>query len=83
VNRENNENDLYNTWIHNIKKLSKQDLGVINRHEDYPTAKKDRSYNYGVQRAKDDLNLLNFLLSNLKPRYKQQITTSSTFNNII
>jgi len=83
INRENNENDLYNTYVHDIKKLSKLDLGVINRPEYYPNAKKDRSYNYGVQRAKDDLQLLNFLLSNLKPHYRQQITTSSEFNNII
>jgi len=83
INRENNENDLYNTWIHVIKKLSKHDLGVINRPEDYPISKKDYSYNSGVQRAKDDLKLLDFLLSNLKPRYKHQITTSSEFNNII
>ncbi len=83
INRENNENDLYNTWIHGIKKLSKHDLGVINRPEDYPISKKDYSYNSGVQRAKDDLKLLDFLLSNLKPRYKHQITISSEFNNII
>jgi len=83
VNRENNENDLYNTWIHNIQKLSKHDLGVISRHEYYPNSKKDYSYNIGVQRAKDDLKLLSFLLSNLKPRYKDQIIGSSEFENII
>ncbi|PBO84993.1 MAG: hypothetical protein COA77_06380 [Thaumarchaeota archaeon] len=83
INRENNENDLFNTWIHNTQKLSKHDLGVINRPEDYPTAKKDRSYNYGVQRAKDDLKLLDFLLSNLKDRYKHQIVGSGEFGNII
>ena len=83
INRGNNENDLYNTYVHDIKKLSKLDLGVINRPEYYPNAKKDRSYNYGVQRAKDDLQLLSFLLSNLKPHYKQQIISSSQFDNII
>ncbi len=83
INRENNENDSYNTYVHNIQKLSKLDLGVISNHEYYPTSKKERSYKYGVQRAKDDLQLLNFLLLNLKPRYRQQITTSSEFNNII
>jgi len=82
-NRENNENDLFNTWIHETQKLSKHDLGVINKPDDYPNAKKDRSYNYGVQRAKDDLQLLSFLLSNLKPRYKDQIIGSSEFENII
>jgi len=83
INRENNENDIHNTWVHNIQKLSKHDLGVINRPEDYPSAKKDRSYNNGVQRAKDDLKLLDYLLVNLKPHYKQQITSSSEFKNII
>jgi len=83
VNRENNENDLFNTWIHNTQKLSKHDLGVINIPKDYPTAKKDRSFNNGVQRAKDDLKLLDYLLTNLKPKYKQQITTSAQFDIII
>jgi len=83
VNRENNENDLFNDWIHNIQKLSKHDLGVINHSEEYPNAKKDRSYNYGVQRAKDDLKLLHFLLYNLKPYYKNQIMGSSQLDNII
>ena len=83
VNRENNENDLFNTWIHRIKNLSKHDLGVINRPEDYPISKKDYSYNGGVQRAKDDLKLLDFLLSNLRSKYKNQIIGSSEFENII
>jgi len=83
INRENNEDDLYNTWIHGTQKLSKHDLGVINRPEHYPISKKDHSYNNGVQRAKDDLHLLSFLLTNLKPRYRQQITASSEFDNII
>lgn len=84
VNRENNENHCYNTWIHNTQKLSKLDLGIISsKPEVYPTSKRDRSYNFGVKRAKDDLQLLEFLLTNLKQKYKRQIIGSSQFENII
>ena len=64
VNRENNENDLFSNWIHRIKNLSKHELGVINRPEDYPMSKKNYSYNGGVQRQKDELKLWEFFLVN-------------------
>ena len=83
INRENTENDVHNDYVQHIKKLSKHDLGVITNHTLYPNSKKDHSYNNGVQRAKDDLGLLNFLISNLKPRYKKQILGSSQFENVI
>ena len=84
VNREKNEIDLEVTYLHNIQKLISTDLGIINNADYYPeNNKKDRHYNRGIQRAKDDLQLLNFLIANLKPHYKSKIFLSNEFQSMI
>lgn len=88
VNKEKNELHLEVTYLDNIQKLSSVDLGIINNSTNnvdyYPgNNKKDRHYNRGIQRAKDDLQLLNFLTVNLKPYYKSQIFLSNEFQNMI
>ena len=84
INRQNNEVDLERKYLDNIQKLSSIDLGIINNADYYPeNKKKDRYYNRGVQRAKDDLQLLNFLIMNLKPRYRHQVFFSGEFVNLI
>ena len=88
VNREKNELHLEETYLDNIQKLSSVDLGIINNSKNnvdyYPeNKKKDRYYNRGVQRAKDDIQLLNFLIMNLKPRYRNQIFSSNEFLTLI
>lgn len=88
VNREKNETDLESQYLDNIQKLSSVDLGIINNSKNdvdyYPeNKKKDRHYNRGIQRAKDDLRLLNFFVMNLKPRYRNQIFSSSEFLSLI
>ena len=88
VNREKNETDLEADYLADIQKLSPIDLGIINDTANssgyYPKiTKKDRHYNRGIQRAKDDLLLLNFLIINLKPYYRHQIFSSGEFANLI
>ena len=88
VNRQKNETDLEADYLDNIQKLSPIDLGIINDTANssgyYPKiTKKDRHYNRGIQRAKDDLRLLNFLTINLKPYYRHQIFSSNEFANLI
>lgn len=84
VNREKNELFLEERYLDSIQKLSSFDLGIINNADYYPeNKKKDRHYNRGIQRAKDDLELLNFLLINLKPHYKHQIFSSNEFQEMI
>jgi len=84
VNREKNELHLKTNYLVNIQKLSSIDLGIINNADYYPeNKKKDRHYNRGIQRAKDDLRLLSFFTRNLKPYYRHQIFSSSEFLNVI
>jgi len=87
INRENNETNLESTWLDPIQKLSPTDLGIINDSKSnnyYPeNKKKDRHYNRGVNRAITDLKLLIFLISNLKPHYKNQIFSSPEFVSLI
>ena len=84
VNREKNEIDLEVTYLNKIQKLSSTDLGIINNADYYPeNNKKDRHYNRGIQRAKDDIRLLNFLTANLKPYYKSKIFLSNEFQSMI
>jgi len=83
VNRENNESNLQITWLDTIQNLSPRDLGTINKPELYPGSKVDWNFNRGVQRAKDDLMLLDFLLKNLRPYYRRQIISSNEFDNVI
>ena len=88
VNREKNELHLKTNYLDNIQKLSPIDLGIINDTANssgyYPeNKKKDRHYNRGIQRAKDDLRLLSFFTRNLKPYYRHQIFSSSEFLNVI
>jgi len=88
VNKEKNEIFLESKYLDSIQKLSSVDLGIIhnaNNNVDYypENKKKDRQYNRGVQRAKDDIRLLNFLVMNLKPRYRHQIFSSGEFVNLI
>lgn len=84
INREKNEIDLEVTYLNKIQKLSSVDLGIINNADYYPeNKKKDRHYNRGIQRAKDDMELLNFLLTNLKSHYKNQIFLSNEFQEMI
>lgn len=88
VNKEKNEIFLESKYLDSIQKLSSVDLGIIhnanNKVDYYPeNKKKDRQYNRGVQRAKDDIRLLNFLVMNLKPRYRHQIFSSGEFVNLI
>ena len=66
------------------KKVSKYDLSVINIPKLYPkNRKKDRHYNNGVEHAKADLRILNFLLLNLKPHYRLKILKSDEFQNVL
>ena len=84
INKEKNETLLEVNYLDNIQKLSSVDLGIINNADYYPeNNKKDRHYNRGIQRAKDDIQLLNFLIANLKPYYKHQIFQSNEFQNMI
>lgn len=63
--------------------VSKQDLAIINKSELFPHSKVDRSYNNGVTHAKNDLKLLQFFLTHLKPKYRFQIIQSDEFQNVI
>jgi len=84
VNREKNEIFLETKHLVSIQKLSSVDLGIINNADYYPeNKKKDRHYNRGIQRAKDDIQLLNFLITNLKHHYKHQIFLSNEFQEMI
>lgn len=66
------------------RNVSKRDLGLINQPSLYRNFKKpDRNYNYAVEHARADLKLLNFFLSNMKPKYRTKILQSDEFQNVI
>jgi len=65
------------------KRVTPLDLAIINNPDLFTHSKVERSYNNGVQHAKEDLNLLDFFLTNLRPKYRTQITNSSEFHNVI
>jgi len=75
---------LAENYLDNIQKILPRDLGVIHRTDFYPDdRKKERRYKKGVQRAKNDLKLLSFLIEELKPRYRNQILLSDEFNRVL
>jgi len=81
INREKTESELEAAYLDHIQKLLPRDLAVIARPDYYHSApKKHRRYNRGVQRAKNDLDLLSFLLESLQPHYRQKILLSNEFN---
>ena len=84
INQRETEDALKTRYLDPIQKLLPRDLAMFNRPDYYPDdQKKDRRYNRGVQRAKNDLDLLSFLLEMLKPRYRQQILLSDEFNEVL
>ncbi len=84
INQRETEDSLKTRYLDPIQELLPRDLAVFNRPDYYPDDhKKDRRYNRGIQRAKNDLDLLSFLLEMLKPRYRQQILLSDEFNRVL
>jgi len=66
------------------KKVSKRDLGIIIIPKYYPkNKKKDRNYNNGVDHSIHDLNQLSFMLTHLKPHYRNKILHSDQFKNVM
>ena len=86
ITKDKRQNDLIEyleaTYL-TRKKVSKQDLAIINKSELFPHSKVDRSYNNGVIHAKNDLKLLQFFLMQLKPKYRFQIIQSDEFQTVI
>ena len=77
VNQEKTEIALEKRYLDNQKKLLPRDLATIHRPDFYRNdKKKERRYNNCVIRAKQDLDLLSFLLEMLRPRYRHQILLS-------
>ena len=84
INQREMEDSLQTRYLDPIQELLPRDLAVFNRPDFYPEDhKKDRRYNRGVQRAKNDLDLLSFLLEMLKPRYRNQILLSDEFDRVL
>ena len=65
------------------KRVSPLDLAIINNPDLFSNSKQERSYKNGVEHAKEDLKLLDFFLINLRPKYRNQITNSQEFHNMI
>ncbi len=66
------------------KHVSKRDLGIIITPKYYPkNKKKDRNYNNGVDHSIEDLKQLNFMLTHLKPHYRNKIIHSDSFQNVM
>ena len=66
------------------KRVSKRDLGIINIPKYYPkNNKKDRHYNRGVDHSIEDLKQLSFMLTHLKPLYRNKILQSDQFQNVM
>jgi hypothetical protein len=66
------------------RNVAKRDLAFVNNSSIYPNeSKPDRRNNDCVDHAKNDLKLLQFFLVNMKPRYRQKITQSDEFHNVI
>lgn len=64
-------------------KVTPLNLGIIQNPEVFSKSVHAKAYKKGVARAKDDLQLLNFFLVNLRPKYRNQITNSQEFHNMI
>ena len=64
-------------------KVTSLNLGIIENPEIFSNSAHDKAFNKGVRRAREDLKLLNFLLVNLRPKYRSQITNSPQFHNVI
>lgn len=83
LKREALEDHLETTYLVRDK-VAKRDLAFINNPSNYPNfSKPDRPNNKAVNLAKKDLELINFFLVNMKPRYRQKITQSDEFHNVI
>ena len=65
------------------KRVTPLDLAIINKSELFTHSKVERSYDNGVQHAKEDLKLLDFFLINLRPKYRTQIINSDEFQAVI
>jgi len=66
------------------KHVSKRDLGNIITPQYYPKNKKrDRNYNNGVIHSIEDLKQLSFMLTHLKPLYRNKILESDQFKNVM
>lgn len=84
IEQEETEYSLENQYLTRKESLTARDLAVINRPDLYPKdMKKDRRYNRGVTRSKQDLELLSFLIEVLKPYYRNQIFLSKEFDNVL
>ncbi|MBL7001809.1 MAG: hypothetical protein ISR80_03520 [Nitrosopumilus sp.] len=64
-------------------KVTPLNLGIIQNPTIFSKSVHHKAYKKGVARAKDDLQLLNFFLKNLRPKYRSQITNSQEFHNVI
>jgi len=58
-------------------------LGIIQNPEIFSNSAHDKAFNKGVRRAREDLQLLNFFLVHLRPKYRSQITNSQEFHNVM
>ncbi len=66
IKQRETEESLKNRYLDSIEKLLPRDLAVLHRPDYFPDdKKKDRRYNKCVKRAKNDLDLLSFLLEDL------------------
>jgi len=84
INQRETQDALKTRYLDPMKKWIPRDLAVIRRPDYFPDdKKKDRRYNRCVRRAKNDLDLLSFLLEALKPRYRKQILLSDEFNHVL
>ncbi len=64
-------------------KVTPLNLGIIQNPEVFSKSVHAKAYKKGVARAKDDLQLLDFFLRNLRSKYRSQITNSQEFHNVI
>ena len=84
IKQRETEDALKNRYLDPIQKLVAKDLAMFNRPDFYPDdLKKERRYNKGVQRAKNDLDLLSFLLEMLRPRYRHKILLSEELDKVL
>jgi len=84
VLRTENEQALKTKYLDELQKLLPRDLGVIQHPKYYPDdRKKERRYKRAVQRAKNYLEFLSYLIELLKPRYRNQILLSDEFDRVL
>lgn len=84
VQREVLETNLQGDYLDKIEKVMPYDLGFISEkklYEDEP--KPDRRYNRAVNHTNQELKLITFFMSNLKPFYRHKIKSSDEFKNFM